>query len=226
MVDDAPSVRVAEVTVAVSLATDLGTGQPMDHGLRTCWAVAWRRGRAGAGRRGAVVRVLRGAAAVHRLHVGCVGVAVVAGGDDVTFNATMAPILMASAGRAMRHFVRHLAEDLPAPRRAGRVVRALSRSGLGRRSSSGHCEVGPGSPAGSAWTIDGARARPRLRALGRQGSPRRSGRRGGAGGGPHRRRRTGCRAVRAPARLAGRTDVLGAPARPRVRPGRRRRPRR
>ena len=29
--------RLAELTVALSLATDLGTGQPLEHGLRTCW---------------------------------------------------------------------------------------------------------------------------------------------------------------------------------------------
>ena len=43
-------------------------------------------------------------------------VAVIAGGDDVAFNATMAPILMASAGEATRYFVRHLGEGLPMPR--------------------------------------------------------------------------------------------------------------
>lgn len=29
--------RLAELTTALSLATDLGTGQPLEHGLRTCW---------------------------------------------------------------------------------------------------------------------------------------------------------------------------------------------
>ena len=29
--------RVAELTIALSLASDLGTGQPVEHGLRTCW---------------------------------------------------------------------------------------------------------------------------------------------------------------------------------------------
>ena len=29
--------RLAELTVALSLATDLGTGQPLEHGMRTCW---------------------------------------------------------------------------------------------------------------------------------------------------------------------------------------------
>jgi hypothetical protein len=28
---------VAELPVALSLATALGTGQPLEHGLRTCW---------------------------------------------------------------------------------------------------------------------------------------------------------------------------------------------
>jgi hypothetical protein len=32
---DAPQVRAAEVVGAVSLATDLGTGQPLEHTLRT-----------------------------------------------------------------------------------------------------------------------------------------------------------------------------------------------
>ena len=30
-------VRLAELMAAVSLATDLGTGQPMAHALRTCY---------------------------------------------------------------------------------------------------------------------------------------------------------------------------------------------
>ena len=67
-------------------------------------------------------------------------VAVIAGGDDVTFNATMAPALMASAGEGMRYFVRHLAEDLPAARRAGSPVRR----------SPGHSVASVGT-GGSRW---------------------------------------------------------------------------
>jgi hypothetical protein len=29
--------RLAELTIALSVATDLCTGQPLEHGLRTCW---------------------------------------------------------------------------------------------------------------------------------------------------------------------------------------------
>jgi HD-GYP domain-containing protein (c-di-GMP phosphodiesterase class II) len=142
MGDDGPSIRVAEVTIALSLATDLGTGQPMDHALRTCalsLAAAEALGLDDATRSCVYyVALLR--------FLGCTSdasdVAVIAGGDDVAFNATMAPILMASPGVGMRYFVRHLAEDLPASRRAGRIVRALSDPGWASRSSSGHCEVG------------------------------------------------------------------------------------
>ena len=72
-----------------------------------------------------------------------------AGGDDVAFNATMAPMLMARPGESMRYFVRHLAEDLPPRRRAGpgRCGRWPIPGGTGR-SLSQHCEVGvpPGGP--------------------------------------------------------------------------------
>jgi HD-GYP domain-containing protein (c-di-GMP phosphodiesterase class II) len=113
----------------------------MEHGLRTCWlslAVAEALG-ADAAARSCVyyVALLR--------FVGCTSdaseTAVLAGGDDVAFNATMAPMLGAQSGEGMRFFVRHLAEDLPLHRRAGRVARALTDPGVERRSLSGHCEV-------------------------------------------------------------------------------------
>jgi HD-GYP domain-containing protein (c-di-GMP phosphodiesterase class II) len=77
--------------------------------------------------------------------VGCTSdaseTAVLAGGDEVAFNAAMAPMLMARPGESMRYFVRHLAEDLPLHRRMGRVARAMTDTGMDRRSLSGHCEV-------------------------------------------------------------------------------------
>ena len=141
MADLTGSGRTAELTVALSLATDLGTGQPMEHGLRTCWlslAVSDALGLDAATRSCVYyVALLR--------FVGCTSdaseTAVLAGGDDVAFNAAMGPMLMAQPGESMRYFVRHLAEDLPLHRRAGRVVRAMTDPGMGRRSLAGHCEV-------------------------------------------------------------------------------------
>jgi HD-GYP domain-containing protein (c-di-GMP phosphodiesterase class II) len=133
---------VAELTVALSLATDLGTGQPLEHGLRTCWlslAASEALGLDTAARSCVFyVALLR--------FLGCTSdaaeTAVLAGGDDVAFNATMAPILMARSGEATRFFVRHLGEELPVHRRVGRVVRALTDPGATHRSLAKHCEVG------------------------------------------------------------------------------------
>jgi len=132
---------LAELTIALSLATDLGTGQPLEHGLRTCWLslAAAEALDLDAPARSCVyyVALLR--------FMGCTSdaaeVAVLSGGDDVAFNAVMAPMLNAGPGEGARFLVRHLAEDLPWPRRAGRVVRALADPGGGHRSLSGHCEV-------------------------------------------------------------------------------------
>lgn len=133
--------RAAELTIALSLATDLGTGQPMEHGLRTCWlslAAADAMGLDPSTRSCVYyVALLR--------FLGCTSdaseTATFAGGDDIGFNAVMAPMLLAGRGEGMRFFVRHLAEDLPIHRRVGRVVRALSDPDGEQRSLSGHCEV-------------------------------------------------------------------------------------
>jgi HD-GYP domain-containing protein (c-di-GMP phosphodiesterase class II) len=135
------SIRVAELTTALSLATDLGTGQPMDHGLRTCWlSVA-------AGEALGLDPTTRSCVYYVALlrFIGCTSdaseTAALAGGDDIEFNAVMAPMLLAGRGEGTRFFVRHLAEDLPMHRRVGRVVRAMSDPGMEQRSLSGHCEV-------------------------------------------------------------------------------------
>jgi HD-GYP domain-containing protein (c-di-GMP phosphodiesterase class II) len=132
---------LAELTVALSLASDLGTGQPMEHGLRTCWLSL-----ASADALGMDARARSCVFYVALLRfVGCTSdaseTALLAGGDDVAFNAAMAPMLMAQQGEAMRHFVRHLAEDLPLHRRIGRIARALADPAADRRSLSQHCEV-------------------------------------------------------------------------------------
>jgi HD-GYP domain-containing protein (c-di-GMP phosphodiesterase class II) len=146
--------------MALSLASDLGTGQPVEHGLRTCWlslAVSDALGLDEAMRSCVYyVALLR--------FLGCTSdaseTAAVAGGDDVAFNATMAPMLGAHSGEGTRFFVRHLAEDLPLHRRVGRVARAMADPGMERRSLSGHCEVAArlGARLGLADDVSGALA--------------------------------------------------------------------
>jgi len=134
--------RVADLTIALSLATDLGTGQPLEHGLRTCWLALATAGELGLDE---AARSCVYHTALLRF-LGCTAdaseTAVMAGGDDIAFNATMGPMLMAQPGESMRYFVRHLAEDLPPPRRAGRIAKAMADPGSGARSLAAHCEVG------------------------------------------------------------------------------------
>ena len=93
--------RLAELTVALSLATDLGTGQPLEHGLRTCWLSLKTAEEMGLD---APTRSCVYYTALLRF-VGCTSdatdTAVLAGGDDLAFNAAMAPMLMAQPGERM-----------------------------------------------------------------------------------------------------------------------------
>ena len=149
--------------------------------------------------------------------------AVLAGGDDVAFNAAMAPMLMAQPGEAHA-----LLRAPPGRGPAGASPRRPGGSGADR---SGHGAAQPvatlrgrGPPGGPARAgrLGVRRAGPRLRALGRQGSPGRSGGRGGAGGGPGRVGGPGRRAVGTAGRMAGGRRGAGPPAGPRLRPGGRR----
>jgi HD-GYP domain-containing protein (c-di-GMP phosphodiesterase class II) len=133
--------RLAELTIALSLATDLGTGQPMEHGLRSCLlslAAAEELDLDSATRSCVYYTALL-------RFLGCTSdaaeTAELAGGDEIVFNATFAPVLNAASGEQMRYFLRHLAEELPWHRRAGQIARALADKDGDRRSVAQHCEA-------------------------------------------------------------------------------------
>ena len=133
--------RLAELAIALSLATDLGTGQPLEHGLRTCWSAVAATGALGldAAQRACVYHV-----ALLRF-LGCTSdaaeTAAMVGGDELTFNGTMAPAVMAAPAESMRFVLRHVAEDLPMRPRLGTVARMLADPGGASRSLTQHCEA-------------------------------------------------------------------------------------
>jgi hypothetical protein len=99
MADQARSGRLAELTIALSLSTDLGTGQPMEHGLRTCWlSVAVSKA---LGLEASTQSCVYYAALLR--FVGCTSnaseTAVLAGGNDVALNAAVAPMVDGPARR-------------------------------------------------------------------------------------------------------------------------------
>ena len=134
--------RLAELLASVSLATDLGTGQPMGHALRTCAiavAVAEAMGRAPD-----ELRTVHQFAMLRFL--GCTAdaaeTAAAFGGDDLAVNAAMAPALMGSSREVMGQFVRSVAPGQPRIRRLRLVAKGLADPRGMERSLSTHCEVG------------------------------------------------------------------------------------
>lgn len=133
--------RLAELALALSLATDLGTGQPMEHALAVCWVslrvaedLGVRESERSTVFYSALLRFL-----------GCTSdasdTAAMVGGDEVAFNAVMAPMLGARGGEDARHFFRHVGEGQSLPRRARLIAGGLRDPGAKARSLSGHCEV-------------------------------------------------------------------------------------
>ncbi len=118
-------VRLAELCLALSLATDLGTGQPLAHGLGVCWVSLRVADALGLGPDDAATVYYT---ALLRF-LGCTSdasdTAAMVGGDEVAFNAVMAPMLGADATQDARHFVSHVGVGLPWRRRVGLVARGL-----------------------------------------------------------------------------------------------------
>jgi HD-GYP domain-containing protein (c-di-GMP phosphodiesterase class II) len=133
--------RLAELLASVSLATDLGTGQPLGHALRTCTiAVALADA---VGCEASEQRVVHQFALLRFL--GCTAdaaeTAAAVGGDDLAFFAAMAPAVMGSSRELFGRFARSVGVGQPAPRRAFLVARALAGA-AGDDSLATHCEVG------------------------------------------------------------------------------------
>lgn len=133
--------RLAELVAALSLATDLGTGQPLEHALRTCLLSLElaRRSGVAADELGDVyyVALLR--------FLGCTAdaseTAAMTGGDDLAFIGAMAPAFMGSPPEQLRALVRATGADLPLPRRVGKLTAALTDPKGAERSLSAHCEA-------------------------------------------------------------------------------------
>jgi hypothetical protein len=169
--------RLTEVLAAVALATDLGTGQPTEHSLRTCVLAVGLAGELGLDPE--AVRVVHHVALLRFL--GCTAdaaeTAALTGGEDATFLAAMAPVFMGSGAEGLRRLIGSLAVDRPPAQRLRLLAGALADPGFARRSLTAHCEV---AALLAARLGMGERVRrgagARLRAVGRQGFSRGSGR--------------------------------------------------
>jgi HD-GYP domain-containing protein (c-di-GMP phosphodiesterase class II)/DNA-binding CsgD family transcriptional regulator len=133
--------RLTELLMAVSLATDLGTGHPMGRTLRSCYL-----GVNLAGIMGCTPDEQRAVLQISLLYfLGCTGdaweIAAMFGGDDRSFNAGMSPAVMGSSSEAMSALIRNAGSGHSPVSRARMILRALADPGGMGRSLSMHCEV-------------------------------------------------------------------------------------
>jgi HD-GYP domain-containing protein (c-di-GMP phosphodiesterase class II) len=139
---DTARVRLAELVAALSLAMDLGMGQPLEQALRTCLLSVE------AGRHlGLDASALRDVYYLALLRfVGCTSdaheQAALVGGDEIAFRAGVAPVLMGDTSEFLKYLVQRFAADAPPTTRVRLVARVLADgSGGAKRSIAIHCEV-------------------------------------------------------------------------------------
>ena len=144
--------RLAELLGSVSLATDLGTGQPLGHALRTCTIATALAEAMGCGSDD--VRTIHQFALLR--FVGCtsdaVDTAAMVGGDERAYNAAMAPVLMGSGREMLGRHVRSVAPGQPRMRR----LRLVAERSPIRRAGSVRCpriaRSPPCWPDASVWS--------------------------------------------------------------------------
>ena len=138
----AAKLPVTELLASLSLATDLGTGQPLGHGLSTSLLAVFVAREMGHGPD--LVRHVQQLALIRFL--GCTSDAAetsrMAGDDELSFMAGFAPAHMGSSGEALRAMIGAVGAGHPLPRRAWLVASALAGAGEGAKGLAGHCEVG------------------------------------------------------------------------------------
>lgn len=137
------ALRLAELMGALSLATDLGMGQPLEHALRTCLVALALGDRLGLQPQDlsdvyyvALLRFLGCSADAHET-------AAMAGGDEIALRAAIAPVL----GGPPREFVSHVLPKIGSgrgPAQRARLVVGMLATGreTGREGLRAHCELG------------------------------------------------------------------------------------
>ncbi|MFX0573817.1 HD domain-containing phosphohydrolase [Nocardia nepalensis] len=135
------TLRLVELLGAISVATDLGTGQPYSHAIRTS-VLAVEAGR----ELGVAEDELADLQQVALLRfLGCTAdawrTAHLAGGDEIAFFAAMAPAVMGSKIDMARRLISAAGVGLSGYRRAALLAGALARPHGGERTLSVHCEV-------------------------------------------------------------------------------------
>lgn len=137
----AQPLRLAQLIAALSIATDIGTGQSIDHALRTCLLGQELARRSGVAmdRRAEVcyLALLR--------FVGCTAdsfeTAQQVGGDDIGFISGMSPGFLGSPREQLTALIRSAGNGLGPVRRVATTVRMLADTHGATRAVTSHCDA-------------------------------------------------------------------------------------
>ena len=133
---------VTELLGSLSLATDLGTGQPLGHGLSTSLLAVELARELGCD--DAQIRHVQQVSLIRFL--GCTSdsndTARMSGGDDLSFMRRFAPAHMGNKGDAMRAMIGAVGSGQTAPRRLRLIGAALTQPTSDAGGLAAHCEVG------------------------------------------------------------------------------------
>ena len=163
--DRVTRVRLAEVSAANSLFTDIATGQPQEDALRTCVVAMRLADYLALDHEDRVVGYYAGLLRFLGCTADAAETAVLGGGDDLTVNAAFAPTVMQPGREELGVAIRVVGAGEPVRTRLGLLARALTEPGGRERSLGGHCEVAArfgarmGLPAGVAAALAAAYAR-------------------------------------------------------------------
>ncbi len=133
---------LTELLGSLSLATDLGTGQPLGHGLSTSLLAVEVARELGCD--DAQIRHVQQVSLIRFL--GCTSdsndTARMSGGDDLSFMKRFAPAHMGTKGEAARAMIRAVGSGQSAPRRVRLIGAALTHPASDAGGLAAHCEVG------------------------------------------------------------------------------------
>ena len=157
-------VHLSELVACLALATDLGMGQPLDHGLRTCLLAVGVGERLGLSRGELAdvyyISLLRFVGCTAHAHQDSVEV-----GDEVAFRAGLAPVLSGEAPEQLRLLIKQIGRGSPKATRVKMIAGALAAGSKGSRQTiATTCEVaqmiatsldlGEGVVSGLAYTFE------------------------------------------------------------------------
>jgi HD-GYP domain-containing protein (c-di-GMP phosphodiesterase class II) len=138
----ATQVRLSELIAALSLATDLGMGQPMEQALNTC-LLSVKAGRS-LGLEGSQLSEVYYLALLR--FIGCTAdaheEAASVGGDEIALRSGLAVVIMGETPEFMRYMLRNYAAGTPSLTRLRLLAAAMADGTKGaRRTIAEHCEV-------------------------------------------------------------------------------------